>query len=92
MVSGSRGTVNICPLERPVTMTYSDRTIADNAYEDRKIVLPFEDNTASGRYDQMMRDFAAYITGEKQNPFTYEHDYAVQEVLSEIVGGVERLW
>ena len=41
-----------------------------------------------GRYDEMMRDFHAYVTGEKQNPFTYEHDYLVQKVLDEIVGGV----
>lgn len=88
MVSGSRGTVNICPLERPITMTYSDTTIADKTYEDRKIILPFEDHTAQGRYDEMMQDFYAYIMGEKQNPFTYEHDYLVQKVLSEIVGGV----
>ena len=88
MVSGSRGTVNICPLERPITMTYSDTRIADKTYEDRKIVISFEDNTASGRYDEMMQDFYAYIIDEKQNPFTYEHDYLVQKVLSEIVGGV----
>ena len=36
----------------------------------------------------MMKDFYAYIMGKKQNPYTYEHDYAVQEVLDEIVGGV----
>lgn len=88
MVSGSKGTINICPLERPITMTYSDTTIADRTYEDRKIILPFEDNTASGRYDDMMRDFHSYITGTKENPFTYEHDYLVQKVLDEIVGGV----
>ena len=88
MVSGSRGTVNICPLERPMTMTYSDTSIADATYEDRKKVFTFEDNTATGRYDDMMRDFYAYIVGEKQNPFSYEHDYLVQRVLSEIVGGV----
>ncbi len=89
MVSGSKGTVNICPLERPITMSYSDTEIADKTYEDRKILLPFEDNTFHGRYDLMMKDFYAYITGEKQNPFTYEHEYAVQKVLDEIVGGVK---
>ena len=89
MVSGSKGTVNICPIERPLTMTYSDTIIADTSYEDRKIYIPFEDNTASGRYDEMMKDFYAYIKGTKENPFTYEHDYAVQEVLSEIIGGVK---
>jgi predicted dehydrogenase len=88
MVSGSKGTVNICPLERPITMSYSDTTIADKTYEERKIDIPFEDNTASGRYDEMMQDFYAYIMGEKKHPFTYEHDYLVQKVLSDIVGGV----
>jgi len=89
MVSGSKGTVNICPLERPLTMTYSDTEIANTAYEDRKIILPFEDNTASGRYDEMVKDFYAYIVGEKENPFTYEHEYNVQAVLDEVVGGVK---
>ena len=88
IVSGSKGTVNICPLERPITMTYSDTSIADKTYEDRKIIIPFEDHTADGRYDEMMQDFYAYIIGTKENPFTYEHDYLVQKVLSEIVGGV----
>jgi predicted dehydrogenase len=88
MVSGSKGTVNICPLERPITMTYSDTSIADETYEDRKIVIPFEDHTSGGRYDEMMQDFYAYVVGTKENPFTYEHDYLVQKVLDEIVGGV----
>lgn len=88
VISGSKGTIDICPMERPLTMTYSDTTIADATYEDRKIYIPFEDNSATGRYDEMMKDFYAYIMGKKQNPYTYEHDYAVQEVLDEIVGGV----
>jgi predicted dehydrogenase len=88
MVSGSLGTVNVCPLERPTVMTYSDTTIADKTYEDRKITIPFECDTANGRYDDMMRDFYSYILGEKANPFSYEHDYLVQKVLSEIIGGV----
>jgi len=88
MVSGSKGTVNICPLERPMTMTWSDLSIADATYEDRKQVFSFPDNTATGRYDRMIRDFHAYILGTKQNPFTYRHDYLVQQVLDEIVGGV----
>lgn len=89
VVSGSRGTVNICPLERPITMTYSDTSIADATYEDRKISFEFEDNTAHGRYDEMMKDFYAYIKGTKENPFTYEHDYTVQKVLDEVIGGVK---
>lgn len=89
VVSGSKGTVNICPLERPLTMTYSDTEIANNPYADRKILLPFDDNTADGRYDEMIKDFYSYIKGEKENPFTYEHEYNVQAVLDEVVGGVK---
>ena len=89
VVSGSKGTVNICPIERPTVMTYSDTSIADATYEDRKIFVPTKDIAGGKRYDDMMQDFYAYITGEKQNPFTYEHEYAVQEVLSEIIGGVK---
>lgn len=89
MVSGSRGTFNICPIEKPLTVTYSNTEIADYPYKDQKIILPFEDNSGDGRYDQMMRDFYNYIVGKKQNPFSYEHEYAVQEVLDQIVGGVK---
>lgn len=89
VVSGSKGTVNICPMEKPVHMTYSDTEIADQIYEDRKVVVPLEDNSRDGRYDEMLQDFYAYIKGTKENPFTYEHEYAVQKVLDEVVGGVK---
>lgn len=88
VVSGSKGTVNICPIERPITMTYSNTGIATQTYENMCVNVPFIDNTDEGRYDDMMRDFYSYIIGEKTNPFTYDHDYAVQKVLNEIVGGV----
>ena len=50
--------------------------------------LRIEDNTADGRYDDMMQDFHAYIQGIKTNPFSYQHDYLVQRVLDTIVGGI----
>ncbi len=88
MVSGSKGTVDICPLEKGIRMTYADTAMQGKTYEDRKIVIPVEDNTHHGRYDDMMRDFYDYIQGTKKNPYTYRHDYLVQKVLSEIIGGV----
>ncbi|MBE6554321.1 MAG: Gfo/Idh/MocA family oxidoreductase [Ruminococcaceae bacterium] len=87
VVSGSRGTVNICPIE-PATMTYSDTTITDQPYKNIKIDIPFDNVPKKGRYDDMLQDFYEYIKGTKQNPFSYEHDYLVQKVLSDIVGGV----
>ena len=88
MVSGSKGTVNICPLEKPTIMTYADTKMGGRPYFDDKITIPFELDASDGRYDGMMQDFYDYIMGTKQNPFTYEHDYLVQKVLHEIVGGV----
>ena len=87
MVSGSKGTVNIMPLESPCVMTYSDLEIADWYHDDKKITVDVADLPKDCRYDSMVQDFYAYITGEKENPYTYEHDYTVQEVLLQIVGG-----
>ena len=88
VVAGSKGTVNICPIEGPVTMTWSDKNIADKTYADRKVTVPVKDVPGDCRYDDMMQDFYAYIQGTRENPFTYAHEYAVQEVLDEVVGGI----
>ncbi len=89
MVSGSKGTIDIKPIENDVCVTYSDLSIADNCYADKKVILPIADIPKDCRYDDMMQDFHDYIVANKTNPFTYEHEYAVQEVLSEIIGGVK---
>lgn len=86
MVSGSKGTINIVPLENTVTMTYADTTISTNCYKDMKEYVPIEDVPPENRYDEMMKDFYDYIMKTKENPFTYEHDYLVQKVLYEIIG------
>lgn len=88
VVSGSKGTISILPLENECHMTYSDTEIATHEYKDMKTVIDVEDLPPDCRYDGMMESFAACIRGEETNPFTYEHDLIVQEVLSEIVGGV----
>ncbi|MDY3928358.1 MAG: Gfo/Idh/MocA family oxidoreductase [Clostridia bacterium] len=88
MVSGSKGTVNIMPIENECTMTYADTEISTMPYEDMKKNVEIKDIPKNCRYDEMMQDFYDYIIGTKTNPFTYEHDYLVQKVLSEIIGSV----
>lgn len=88
MVSGSKGTVDIKPIENECHMTYADTSISTKPYEDMKEIIEVKDLDKGSRYDDMMQDFYAYMMGTKENPFTYEHDYAVQKVLWEIVGGV----
>lgn len=87
VVTGSKGSVSILPMERRTHMTYSDTQITNQPYEDVKIDIPVDDFSKDGRYDTMALDFYDYITGAKANPFTYEHDYLVQKVLLEIVKG-----
>ena len=88
VVSGSKGTYNIMPIERKCTVTYSDTSIAKNGYADMKEYIEVPDVPNAIRYDIMMQDFYEYIKGTKENPYTYEHDYLVQKVLYEICGGV----
>lgn len=89
MVSGSKGTVNIVPLENECTMTWADTKISTNCYEDMKQTVPVRDLPKDCRYDDMMQDFYAYVMGTKKNPFSYAHDYTVQKVICDIVDTTE---
>lgn len=84
-VSGSKGTVSIMPMENNCTMTYADLTVSTKPYEDMKQNVAIKDIPKDCRYDDMMRDFYAYIQGTKKNPFTYEHEYLVQKVLYQVI-------
>ena len=95
MVAGSKGTMNIMPMESPLLMTYARREEENgvctyrNSYDDVKEDIMLPDVPKDGRYDEMMSDFYEYIVGTKTNPFSYEHDYLVQKVLYEIIGSKE---
>lgn len=85
VVSGSKGTVSIMPIENNCTMTYADLNISTMPYEDMKQTVDIKDIPKHCRYDDMMQDFYAYIQGTKKNPFSYEHEYLVQKVLYKII-------
>ena len=87
VVTGSKGTINIVPIENPTTMTYSDLSITNQPYEHVKVDVEVEDVPKNARYDSMVTDFYDYIMGNKENPYTYEHDYTVQKVLTQMVAG-----
>ncbi|MBE7083141.1 MAG: Gfo/Idh/MocA family oxidoreductase [Clostridiales bacterium] len=85
VVSGSGGTIDIKPIESPCIINYSDKKSIDNIYMDDKVTEVLQDDLAYGRYDEMMKDFYEYVVGNKENPYSYEHDYLVQKVLMQIV-------
>lgn len=80
-VFGSLGTVEIKPIEVEVKMTKSTVEFATNAYADMKEIVDISDVPQDVRYDEMMQDFYLFVTGEKTNPYTYEHELNVQKAL-----------
>ncbi|MFA5562164.1 MAG: Gfo/Idh/MocA family oxidoreductase [Eubacteriales bacterium] len=86
VVCGSKGTIEIKPMERPTTMTLSTVDMIENAYHDCKQLVQVPETGNDNRYDEMMLDFAAMVRGEKQNPFTYDHELAVQKTVLQACG------
>lgn len=85
-VMGSKGTVEIKPIELNVEMYKSTPKIASNAYCDMKEKVEVKDVPTLCRYDEMIKDFHSCIVGEKENPYSYAHESAVQRTLCRVVG------
>lgn len=85
-VMGSKGTVEIKPIELDVKMYKSTTIIASNAYRDMKEKVDVKDVPTLSRYDEMMKAFYNSVIGEKANPYSYEHELAVQKTLCRVVG------
>lgn len=85
-VMGSKGTVEIKPIELNVKMTKSTTDIAANAYADMYESVDVQDVPTLSRYDEMMKDLHLSVIGEKKNPYSYEHELAVQRTLCRITG------
>lgn len=80
VVCGSEGTYEIHPLERPIQVKYTHASFAQTFY-DRHEELSFRTVPPEERYDEMMLDFAAMVRGEKQNPFDYDTELRVQQLV-----------
>ena len=85
-VFGSKGTVEIKPLELDVKMTKSTTEFNKNAYADIYENVEVQDVPTLSRYDEMVKDLYLSISGEKANPYSYEHELIVQRTLYKITG------
>lgn len=86
-VMGSKGTVEIKPMELNVEMTKSTIEAVGNAhYSDIKEKLDVQDVPTLSRYDEMMKDFYKSVIGEKENPYSYERELAVHKTICRVVG------
>ena len=86
-VTGSKGTVEIKPIELDVEMYFSKIENDSNPYKNIREKIEVEDVPSRKRYDPMMKEFYESIMGINPNPYTYDHEYLVQKVLYEITGG-----
>ena len=80
VICGSRGTVEIKPLERPCIAKFCGIEEHD-AYHDKGREECATTGERWKRYDEMMLDFAAFIRGEKKNPYTYEYECELQKLI-----------
>ncbi len=81
VVCGSRGTYEIEPLEAP---THAYFISADQAvtFGDRRVEVELPPFDGKCRYDEMMKDFAAFVRGERENPFTYSYELELQKLIA----------
>lgn len=91
IVCGTRGTVEICPLEHPASryrldplhvrltlLEGNDRYPAGTHLVDVGVM--------NGRYDEQMIELARVIRGEMENPYPYCHELLLQETLLRAAG------
>ena len=93
VISGTKGTIEIKPLESPfelpgtvcankISMTIT-RPGHPTMFADRPETVTFP---PYGRYDGMMIDFAKTVAGEKENDFDYDAELAVHKLLTKVCG------
>lgn len=86
-ICGTNGTVELSPLERfdgkPLLMDLAlKEDIPDYAAGEHTVDF----GSVRDRYESQLLELAKMINGEMENPYTYEHDYLVQEVLLAAAG------
>jgi predicted dehydrogenase len=91
IICGTKGTVEICPLEQPGDRYYTDPLVArltlkhdvpGYAAGTRQV----DCGVMGDRYGRQLTEFAELIRGEKENPFDYQHELLVQATLLQASG------
>ena len=93
VVVGTKGTVELCPLE----WRREDRTdiflpqvtnVRECYSQDWHEKGELHNSEVHGRFDAMFHNFADYIKGEKQNPFSYEYERRLHKIILKACGGM----
>ncbi|MBI4979305.1 MAG: Gfo/Idh/MocA family oxidoreductase [Spirochaetes bacterium] len=86
-ICGTKGTIDLCPLERfdgkPLELRM---TLRDGNTEYAAGTHTVDFGIQQDRYMDQFLELAKILNGEMKNPYTYEHDYLVQEVVLAAAG------
>ena len=89
-VCGSKGTIELSPLERfdgkPLQMRL---TLSEGNEQYPAGTHTVDTAIRQDRYVDQLMELARIINGEIENPYTYEHDYLVQQVVLAAAGYTE---
>ena len=91
VVCGSLGTYEIEPLEAP-THAYFIPAKDAATYADRRREIELPPFDPKCRYDDMMIDFARFVRGEAENPYTPSYELTLQKLLMYCCGDTEADW
>ena len=90
LVCGTKGTVEVCPLEYPGRYReeplHVRLTLREDTPEYAAGTHTVNVGVMSGRYDDQLIELARIINGEIENPYPYEHESSVQETLLAAAG------
>ncbi len=94
VVCGTKGTVEIKPLENPTKMSIAWSTPVAPGLEGQAGAPDTREwpgiRVEGGRYDAQLIDFARIVRGEIENPFDYDHELAVERTLLRACGIADR--
>ena len=91
MVCGTKGTIEINPLEKSEGTDIVSTVMKESYLNENGYMAWSEDGTKTfyepfNRYDGMMQEFAAIARGEKVNPYTPEYERQLHKRVLEACG------
>ena len=90
LVCGTKGTVELCPLEYPGRYReeplHVRLTLREDTPEYPAGTHIVDVGVSNGRYDDQLIELARVINGEIEDPYSYEHDLHVQETILAAAG------
>lgn len=95
VICGEKGTLEIRPMEKYIVPAPDEKnmyTAIREVYYDKAAKLgwnydgEYRQLDPFNRYDHMTRSLASYIRGEAKNPWTYDYEIALHEIISRACG------